>query len=185
MCDYSLHGLPNRLARDGEELVAHRFSTGAIGLTSPAELCRAVNLMNKSEKKTFWSAIKALILPPAWPEAPAVCIPPGARLRMMDSGQSATGAGRWSRRGGHIYTDNGHAEHLSRRRAIRKRPAGAAAGAKRRPACSRTFTWAGGRRRLSHGEGGKRSPGLKPVTSQHGIFWRVKAGVCGWNRLRH
>jgi hypothetical protein len=84
MCDYSLHGLPNRLARDGEELVAHRFSTGAIGLTSPAELCRAVNSTNKSQKKNFWSAIKALILPPAWPEAPAVCIPPGARLHMMD-----------------------------------------------------------------------------------------------------
>jgi hypothetical protein len=84
MCDYSLHGLPNRLARDGEELVAHRFSTGAIGLTSPAELCRAVNSVNAFEKKNFWTAIKALILPPVWPEAPAVCIPPGARLRMMD-----------------------------------------------------------------------------------------------------
>jgi len=84
MCDYSLHGLPNRLAKDGEELVAHRFSTGAIGLTSPAELCRAVNSTNACEKKSFWSAIKALILPPAYPEAPAVCIPPGARLRMMD-----------------------------------------------------------------------------------------------------
>ena len=84
MCDYSLHGLPNRLARDGEELVAHRFSTGAIGLTSPAESCRAVNSTIKSQKKNFWSAIKALILPPAWPEAPAVCIPPGARLGMMD-----------------------------------------------------------------------------------------------------
>jgi len=84
MCDYSLHGLPNRLARDGEELVAHRFSTGAIGLTSPAELCRVVNSVNASEKKNFWSAIKALILPPVWPEAPAVCVPPGARLRLMD-----------------------------------------------------------------------------------------------------
>jgi hypothetical protein len=84
MCDYSLHGLPNRLARDGEELVAHRFSTGAIGLTSPAELCRAVNSTNTTEKKSFWSAIKALIFPPVWPEAPAVCIPPGARLRIMD-----------------------------------------------------------------------------------------------------
>lgn len=84
MCDYSLHGLPNRLARDGEELVAHRFSTGAIGLTSPAELCSAVKSINASEKKNFWSAIKALIMPPLWPEAPAVCVPPGARLRLMD-----------------------------------------------------------------------------------------------------
>lgn len=82
MCDYSLHGLPNRLAEEGEDLVAHRFITGAIGLTSPAELCRAARHKNKSEKKTFWSAIKAAIFPPASPEAPAVCIPPGARLRM-------------------------------------------------------------------------------------------------------
>ena len=43
MCDYSLHGLPNRLAEEGEELVAHRFITGAIGLTSPAELRRAAH----------------------------------------------------------------------------------------------------------------------------------------------
>jgi hypothetical protein len=66
------------LAREGEELVAHRFTTGAMGLTSPAEHWPAVN----SEKKNFWSAIKAAILPPAPPEVPAVCIPPGARLRM-------------------------------------------------------------------------------------------------------
>ena len=83
MCDYSLHGLPNRLAKEDEELVAHRFSTGAIGLTSPAELCSAIDSTNPAEKKSFWSAIKALILPPAYPEAPAVCVPPGARLRLM------------------------------------------------------------------------------------------------------
>jgi len=84
MCDYSLHGLPNRLATEGEELVAHRFSTGAIGLTSPAELCRATNAKTKPEKVSFWARLTALILPPAFPEPPAVCIPPGARLRMMD-----------------------------------------------------------------------------------------------------
>ena len=35
MCDYSLAGVPNRLAMEGEELVVHRFPTGAPGLTSP------------------------------------------------------------------------------------------------------------------------------------------------------
>ena len=84
MCDYSLHGLPNRLAIDGEELVAHRFSTGAIGLTSPAELCRALSCKRKSEKGGFWSVIRAALLPPLFPEAPAVCIPPGARMRLAD-----------------------------------------------------------------------------------------------------
>jgi hypothetical protein len=35
MCDYSLAGVPNRLAVEGEELVVHRFPTGALGLASP------------------------------------------------------------------------------------------------------------------------------------------------------
>jgi hypothetical protein len=80
MCDYSLHGLPNRLAVEGEELVTHRFITGAIGLTSPAELCRAASCENESRKKSFWSVFRAAIFPPALPEVSAVCIPPGARL---------------------------------------------------------------------------------------------------------
>src|SRR3989442_11991071 len=85
MCDYSLHGLPNRLAREGEELVAHRFPTGAIGLTAPSELSRRANLANmRCEKRGFWSALKAALIPPSLPEVPAVCVPPGARLRMID-----------------------------------------------------------------------------------------------------
>jgi len=82
MCDYSLHGLPNRLAVEGEELVAHRFITGAIGLASPAEQCRAANLKDGLEKQSVWSRMKAAIFPPAFAETPAVCIPPGALLRM-------------------------------------------------------------------------------------------------------
>jgi hypothetical protein len=35
MCDYSLHGIKNRLAEAGETLVVHRFHTGSKGLTSP------------------------------------------------------------------------------------------------------------------------------------------------------
>jgi len=81
MCDYSLHGLPNRLAREGEDLVAHRFSTGAMGLASPAEFCCQVN---PTAKQSLWSAVKALFLPPRIVETPAVCIPPGATLRLAD-----------------------------------------------------------------------------------------------------
>lgn len=33
MCDYSLRGIPNRLAREGEDLVVYQFRTGARGLT--------------------------------------------------------------------------------------------------------------------------------------------------------
>src|SRR5713101_6587641 len=63
MCDYSLAGIPNRLALEGEELVVHLFPTGALGLASPttplSRLCAA--------KAT-----------------PAVCVPPGARLLLRD-----------------------------------------------------------------------------------------------------
>jgi hypothetical protein len=38
MCDYSLHGIENRLAEEGEVLVVHRFYSGSKGLTSPEYL---------------------------------------------------------------------------------------------------------------------------------------------------
>jgi len=59
MCDYSLAGIPNRLAVEGEQLVVHQFSTGSLGLASPCS-----SLLSE--------------------ETPAVCIPPGARLRLRD-----------------------------------------------------------------------------------------------------
>ena len=61
MCDYSLMGLPSRLAIEREELVVHRFSTGTVGLASPSDL----TTMGISR-------------------VPAVCIPPGARLMLQD-----------------------------------------------------------------------------------------------------
>jgi hypothetical protein len=60
MCDYSLAGIPNRLAVEREELVVHRFSTGSIGLASR---CSSVS---------------------RWSVTPAVCVPPGARLTLHD-----------------------------------------------------------------------------------------------------
>ena len=65
MCDYSLAGLPNRLAVEGDQLVVQRFSTGAVGL---APLC---------------PSLKQLLFPSS---TPAVCVPPGARLRVRDPG---------------------------------------------------------------------------------------------------
>ena len=38
MCDYSLQGIRNRLAEQGEILVVHRFQTGSKGRTSPRYL---------------------------------------------------------------------------------------------------------------------------------------------------
>jgi hypothetical protein len=82
MCDYSLQGLPNRLANKGEELKVHRFSTGAIGFTSPGELqARARNVQKGAG---FWSTIRDWFRIETGPSTPAICIPPGARLVLQD-----------------------------------------------------------------------------------------------------
>jgi hypothetical protein len=79
MCDYSLGGLPNRLAMDGEELMVHRFSTHSIGLASPAGLHEKAG--KASAKPTLLGRIKnALTQAFDPPETPAVCVPPGACL---------------------------------------------------------------------------------------------------------
>jgi hypothetical protein len=83
MCDYSLMGLPNRLAHEGEDLVVSQFRTGSRGLTE------ATSVMNtdtaQPECKSFRSFAKWLFgeLQPKL-EKIAVCIPPGARLLLSD-----------------------------------------------------------------------------------------------------
>jgi hypothetical protein len=85
MCDYSLCGIPNRLAQEGEELVVHKFSTGSMGLASPADLPAPQPVSKETTKKTFWESLKAFFEPIRQPAvAPAVCIPPGAHLIMRD-----------------------------------------------------------------------------------------------------
>src|SRR5262245_7521332 len=84
MCDYSLCGIPNRLAAEGEELVVHKFSTGSMGLASPADL-PVPEALRETTKKTFWQSVKSFFEPSRVPAvAPAVCIPPGARLILKD-----------------------------------------------------------------------------------------------------
>ena len=79
--DYSLIGVPNRLAEDGENLRVHRFTTGSVGL---AEF-RASKDGVPSSFVVFWTAIRDFFgfsdprLQPL-----AVCIPPGARLLVQD-----------------------------------------------------------------------------------------------------
>jgi hypothetical protein len=63
MCDYSLTGITNRLAIEGEDLLVHRFPTGSLGLASPVQ-----------RKPRWWFGR----------EVPAVCVPPGARLALVD-----------------------------------------------------------------------------------------------------
>ena len=83
MCDYSLMAVPNRLAQEGEDLVAHRFPTGSLGLTSPADLKRAAD-PSQPARKNVWCAIREFFNPPKTEPVPAVCIPPGARLQLQD-----------------------------------------------------------------------------------------------------
>jgi hypothetical protein len=74
MCDYSLHGIKNRLAEEGEALVVHRFYTGSKGLTSPEYL-------KPIEKPSgFMAILRKLFLPQS--NECAVCIPDGARLML-------------------------------------------------------------------------------------------------------
>lgn len=82
MCDYSLVEFSSRLAVDGEVLMVHRFRSGSLGLASPAD-CRQLEA-TRGEKRTFWSTLRDFLQWTEEPQIPAVCIPPGARLRLHD-----------------------------------------------------------------------------------------------------
>jgi hypothetical protein len=72
MCDYSLHGIRNRLAKEDEVLIVHRFYTGSKGLTSPEYL------QLTERPKGVLAALKRMFA--AQPQACAVCVPDGAKL---------------------------------------------------------------------------------------------------------
>ena len=83
MCDYSLMALPNRMARDSEDLVSFKFYTGAMGFASPVDLAPK-EPPAPAPRKTFWTVLKEYFEVGDRPAIPAVCIPPGARLLLMD-----------------------------------------------------------------------------------------------------
>ena len=83
MCDYSLEAFPNRLAVRGERLITRRFRSGSIGMASPSDIAAATQSKLESESQGWWAAVKCWLSPQAeLDNIPAVCIPPGARLRM-------------------------------------------------------------------------------------------------------
>lgn len=85
MCDYSLCGLPNRLATDGEQLVVHRFPTGSMGLASAVDVKHLNEPKDPRPSRSLWSGIKAFFQGDPQPIVPtAVCIPPGSLLIMRD-----------------------------------------------------------------------------------------------------
>ena len=83
MCDYSLMSFPNRLAREGEELVTHRFACGTMGLASPTDLQADRNPVTV-RLRNLWSDLWGIPSPRRSQCVVAVCIPPGAHLRMWD-----------------------------------------------------------------------------------------------------
>jgi hypothetical protein len=83
MCDYSLMHVPNRLAQQGETLVTHRFPSGSLGLASPADVERSLKAsISLSPSLVWWQRyFNRLLAAPG--QVCAVCIPPGARLRIL------------------------------------------------------------------------------------------------------
>jgi hypothetical protein len=78
MCDYSLFAVPNRLATEHEDLATYRFATGSIGLASPADLRESAH----PDRASFWSRIRQWFFPAVSRPVRAVCVPPGARLKL-------------------------------------------------------------------------------------------------------
>src|SRR5881397_2143706 len=76
MCDYSLHGIENRLAQEGEVLVVHRFYSGSKGLTSPEYL------KPTAQPKGLIAMLKSFLAFPDQFKACAVCVPDGAKLML-------------------------------------------------------------------------------------------------------
>jgi hypothetical protein len=84
MCDYSLCGIPNRLAIEGEELVVYKFSTGSMGLASIPDIKAVKSVEDAASHQTLWTRVLNFLRGPAQPRIPAVCVPPGAQLMVKN-----------------------------------------------------------------------------------------------------
>ena len=81
MCDYSLMAIHNRLAVEGDQLVAHRFKSGSTGLVSLSDFTK----WRIRRPEGLWQRLKDCFLSQT-ELAPVVCVPPGARLRLHGFG---------------------------------------------------------------------------------------------------
>ena len=77
MCDYSLMGIPNRLAKDGEALVSYKFLTGTKGFASPTDVA---NQEAAARPSGFREIVRVLFQGPVCDSVTAVCVPPSPRL---------------------------------------------------------------------------------------------------------
>jgi hypothetical protein len=77
-CLETYFDLQGRLAVEGEELVAHRFKSGSTGIVA----CRDLERWATERPRTFWRRLRDEFSSGNEP-SPVVCIPPGARLRLI------------------------------------------------------------------------------------------------------
>ena len=82
MCDYSLMTIDNRLALEGEDLVAHRFKSGSMGLVSHLDYT-SWKVRGLWRRLVDCFSFQTQI-------APVVCVPPGAQLLVHDFGPCET-----------------------------------------------------------------------------------------------
>jgi hypothetical protein len=73
-------GVPNRLAREGEDLVVYQFWTASKGLTPGT----SVTNTNTQKRCEILRPLVKRLFGKLEPERVAVCIPPGARLLLSD-----------------------------------------------------------------------------------------------------
>lgn len=83
MCDYSLRTIQNRVAKEGERLVSHRFENGTLGFASVSDV-EEWRRVTDGEISGFWSTMKDWLLPRRARRLPAVCIPPGTQLLLSE-----------------------------------------------------------------------------------------------------
>jgi len=79
MCDYSLNGVPNRLAEEGEHLAVHLFPTGSLGLAAASDQ-QSLRTDQPQRGVSIWARIRDWFTLETQQNIPAVCIPPGAKL---------------------------------------------------------------------------------------------------------
>ena len=120
MCDYSLMGVPNRLAVEGEQLVMYKFRTGSLGLASPLDV-EPVNPPTE-QPRSFWARVISFFNPPEHHSVQAVCIPPGAQLVEDIPASLQQALGSRPDRIGDVYADHGTRQQLWPVRGIRQLP---------------------------------------------------------------
>src|SRR5690349_11972804 len=91
MCDYSLQCIKTRLATEGEQLFVHKFYTGSKGLASVRDWRSLQNPQPAPPGTSVWgrfqhwlSSTMKKLNRNVHRSLPAVCIPPGARLRLEE-----------------------------------------------------------------------------------------------------